>query len=124
MSCRYSSVRFLPQHTFKPLCFSHTIGWESLAAHQEFTKTPEFEPFLQQLGSLMGGAPTQFHVKLPETPSLPPNPFQAPVTECLNAYFAPEQDEDAWLKESWGGTIEQAKEQQGVKWLGMFECSI
>jgi hypothetical protein len=106
------------------LLLTHTTGWENLAAHQEFTKTPEFGPFLQQLGSLMGGAPTQFHAKLPETPSLPPNPFQAPVTECLNGYFASDQDEDVWLKESWGGSMALAKEQKGVvKWLGMFECS-
>lgn len=89
-----------------------------MSSHEKFTKTADYAPFMEKLGSLMGGAPTMFHAQLPEQPSCPPDPFHAPVTECISAFFAAEEDQDAWLKESWGGFLEEAEKQHAGKGTG------
>ena len=77
--------------------FSNTItDWESVDAHKTFMSSPGYQPFLETLKThILAAAPTLFHVKLPIDPSSP-NPFSAPVTECINAYFDPSQSEEEY----------------------------
>lgn len=67
------------------------IVWASMKAHQDFMAAPEFQSFLDTLAKhIASGAPTMFHLNLPADDM---TPLTQPITECVSAYFAPNQSE-------------------------------
>ncbi|KAH7341147.1 hypothetical protein BKA66DRAFT_434763 [Pyrenochaeta sp. MPI-SDFR-AT-0127] len=72
------------------------VKWDHIDSHTVFTKKPEYQPFLEKLGTILGGPPFLFHVKLPAGGAADANPFTAPVTECVSAYFDPSQSEEEY----------------------------
>jgi len=63
-----------------------TSDWENLAAHKKFESLDIYGPFLEKLGSILGGAAIIFHISLPSSTPLSVT-LTAPVTECLSLLF-------------------------------------
>ncbi|KAF2122921.1 hypothetical protein BDV96DRAFT_510628 [Lophiotrema nucula] len=72
------------------------IGWNSVDDHKAFEQIPEFEPFIQNLSKCIAAPLTIILVKLPSIEPGANNPLLAPVTECINAFFPPEQSESEY----------------------------
>ncbi|KAI4664885.1 uncharacterized protein J4E79_003184 [Alternaria viburni] len=68
------------------------VEWESIEDHRTFEKTPGYQPFLATIMEKLasGDDPTIFHVNFPAAHTRSDNPFTMPVTECVNAFFAPD----------------------------------
>jgi heme-degrading monooxygenase HmoA len=67
------------------------IDWESLSAHQAFTKTEAYGPFLEEVGKLVRSAPTVYHVPfVPFPPTVLNNDGgrgKTKVSEVVHAHF-------------------------------------
>jgi hypothetical protein len=62
--------------------------------------SPSYESFLHKLGEqLLDGEPTLFHVQLPSLGKGADNPLQAPITECISAFFAPEYSQSEYSQQ-------------------------
>lgn len=68
--------------------------------------SPGYPAFLENVGKLLSGAPSIFHVKLPQDEGWL-EPFEAEVTECINAYFPETLDEASYLKNKWSAFVRE-----------------
>ncbi len=71
------------------------IEWSSLSDFDIFAVQPDYKRFLENLAAILADAPTVFHVNLPCSGGA--NPLAQPVTECIAAYFPPEQSEPEYV---------------------------
>ncbi|CBX97997.1 hypothetical protein IAQ61_010103 [Plenodomus lingam] len=63
------------------------IEWESIAAHEAFMATPEYNPFLEKMQThVQAESPIQYHILLRPARN-PTDPFSMPVTECLRIWI-------------------------------------
>lgn len=70
-------------------------AWESLEAHDAFSQTPDFKPFLDTLEKhIIAGAPYLFHLKL--DPAGDTTALTQPVTEFISAYFSSDHSESEY----------------------------
>jgi len=74
------------------------VEWESIEDHRTFEKTPGYQPFLAPIMDKLasGDDPTIFHINFPTSQSGSDNPFTMPVTECINAFFAPDYNQEEY----------------------------
>ncbi|KAI9694291.1 MAG: hypothetical protein M1820_009050 [Bogoriella megaspora] len=64
------------------------LDWESLDKHATFQKSPEYQPFLTHLGSILSSEPNLLHYTFDQG-SKPDVALNAPVVEYASAYLEP-----------------------------------
>ncbi|KAH8727141.1 hypothetical protein GQ44DRAFT_128633 [Phaeosphaeriaceae sp. PMI808] len=73
------------------------VAWTDISYHRAFEQSPAYQPFLDRFNSIQSADAQITHVKLSDDYS----PFNAPVTECITAYFAPDADPNTYITKSW-----------------------
>lgn len=70
------------------------VDWDSYEAHQNFIKSPQYEPFSKHLMTIVDGSIDMRHVQFdPHPPSAAVSSSMSPVTEVLTAYLAEKDDQ-------------------------------
>ena len=72
------------------------VDWDSYEAHQNFIKSPQYEPFSKHLMTIVDGPIDMRHVQFdPHPPSAAVSSARSPVTEVLTAYLSEKNDKYA-----------------------------
>jgi hypothetical protein len=90
------------------------LAWHSIDKHEAFQQKPEYQPFLERVGTILSGPPEMFHANLLEGSDA----LDAKVTECISAYFPVDADQAKYSKEGWGKFGDEAAEIPGVQVQG------
>jgi len=94
------------------------IEWEHIDDHTAFQKSEGYQFLLERLEVILDSAPRITHVKL-GLDEKDKNPLDAPVTECVCAYFPSSQDGDAYVRENWLKFQAELAKMPGVEVQGM-----